>query len=96
MKTSSDGSVKFSRKSIKTGRTRKQSSKKYSAYIYKIEKELTVDVSDAVSLMRRRADVHAQVGTEAARLSKFNRRRVITQREIYAAAVHAHRGKPSR
>jgi len=46
--------------------------------------------------MRRRADVHAQVGTEAARLSKFNRRRVITQREIYAAAVHAHRGKPSR
>jgi len=53
-------------------------------------------VSDAVSLMRRRADVHAQVGTEAARLSKFNRRRVITQREIYAAAVHAHRGKPSR
>ncbi|XP_056093416.1 histone H2B.1, sperm-like [Rhinichthys klamathensis goyatoka] len=94
MKTSSDRSVKSLKKSSKTGRTRKQSSTKYSAYIYKIEKELSVDVSDAISLMGRRADVHAQVGTEAARLSKFNRRRVITQREIHAA-VHAHRGKPS-
>ncbi|XDV46566.1 hypothetical protein PO909_014441 [Leuciscus waleckii] len=95
MKTSSDKSLKSLKKSIKTGWTRKQSIRKYSAYIYKIEKELSVGVSDAISLMGRRADVHAQVGTEAARLSKFNRRRVITQREIHTA-VHAHRGKPSK
>ncbi|KAK7132825.1 hypothetical protein R3I93_019156 [Phoxinus phoxinus] len=94
MKTSSDKSLKSLKKSIKPGKTRKQSIRTYSAHIYKIEKERSVDVSDAISLMGRRPDVHALVGTEAARLSKFNRRRVITQREIHTA-VHAHRGKPS-
>ncbi|XP_048034632.1 histone H2B.4-like [Megalobrama amblycephala] len=93
MKTSPDRQLKSLKKSVKTGWTRKQSIKKYSAYIYKIEKELSIDVSDAAFLMRHLADVHAQVGTEAARLSKFNRRRVITQRELHNAAVRALRDK---
>ncbi len=53
--------------------------------IFFLFKELS-DVSDAVSLMRHLSDAHAQIGAEAARLSKFNRRRVITQRELHTAA----------
>ncbi|XP_016366245.1 histone H2B.1, sperm-like [Sinocyclocheilus rhinocerous] len=85
MKTSSDRSQKSLKTSRRTGWTRKQSTKAYSAYIYKIEKELS-DVADAVSVMRHLSDAHAQMGAEAARLSKFNRRRVITQRELHIAA----------
>ncbi|KTG33753.1 hypothetical protein cypCar_00040894 [Cyprinus carpio] len=86
MKTSSDRSMKSLKTSRRTGCTRKQSTRAYSAYIYKIEKELSEDVSDAVSLMRHLSDAHAQMSAEAARLSKFNRRRVITQRELHTAA----------
>ncbi|KAK2886143.1 hypothetical protein Q8A67_016980 [Cirrhinus molitorella] len=86
MKTSSDRRLKSLKTSRRTGWTRKQSTKAYSAYIYKIEKELSADLSDAVCLMRHLSDAHAQVGAEAARLSKFNRRRVITQRELHTAA----------
>lgn len=43
--------------------------------------------------MRLVKNAHAQVGAEAARLSKFNRKRVITQRELHTAAVSALRDK---
>ncbi|XP_026112052.1 histone H2B.1, sperm-like [Carassius auratus] len=86
MKASSERSLKSLNTSRRTGWTRKRSTEAYSAYIYKIEKEVSEDVSDAVSLMRRLSDAHAQMSAEAARLSKFNRRRVITQRELHAAA----------
>lgn len=66
--------------------------KVFNLFIFLL-KELSIDVSDAAFLMRHLADVHAQVGTEAARLSKFNRRRVITQRELHNAAVRALRDK---
>ncbi|XP_018947292.1 histone H2B.1, sperm-like [Cyprinus carpio] len=95
MKTSSDRNRKSLKKSRSTGWTRKQSTKAYSAYIYKIEKELSVDVVDDASLMRHLSGAHAQVCAEAARLSKFNRRRVITQRELHAAAVRALRDRSS-
>ncbi|KAI2649402.1 Histone H2B type 1-A [Labeo rohita] len=95
MKTSSDRRLKSPKTSRKTGWTRKRNTKAYSAYIYKIEKELSSDSSDAVSLMRHLSGAHAQVGAEAARLSKFNRRRVITQRELHTAAVRALRDKSS-
>ncbi|XP_016423874.1 histone H2B.1, sperm-like [Sinocyclocheilus rhinocerous] len=94
MKTSSDRSLKSLKKSRSTGWTRKQSTKAYSAYIYRTEKELSV-VSDAASLMRHLSGAHAQVCAEAARLSKFNRRRVITQRELHTAAVRTLRDRSS-
>ncbi|XP_052397417.1 histone H2B.1, sperm [Carassius gibelio] len=85
MKTSSDRNRKSLKKSRSTCRTHKQSTNAYSAYIYKIKKELSVLVSDA-SLIRHLSGAQAQVCAEAARLSKFNRRHVITQRELSAAA----------
>ncbi|KAF4096275.1 histone H2B.1, sperm-like [Onychostoma macrolepis] len=85
MKTSSDRRPRSLKTSRRTGWTRKRSTEAYSAYIYKIEKELS-EVSDTVALMRHLSDAHAQMGAEAARLSKFNRRGVITQRELHTAA----------
>nr|XP_055044946.1 uncharacterized protein LOC129431206 [Misgurnus anguillicaudatus] len=87
MKTSSEKTQKPQKKNRRVG-TRKRSTMAYSAYIYKIEK-FNSAVCDTVSVMRILTDAHAQVGSEAARLSKFNRKRVITQREVHTAAVRA-------
>ncbi|KAF4078521.1 hypothetical protein AMELA_G00200060 [Ameiurus melas] len=63
--------------------------KAYSNYIYKLKKAspAVIDTVAVPGWLRAglRAELCARVGTEAARLAKFNRRGTITQREVCAA-----------
>ncbi|KAK6325712.1 histone H2B [Coregonus clupeaformis] len=89
--------VLVSKTTKKPRRELKRKTKAYSTFIYKIQREgdgiPTIDrflVNE--STCPRRVLVRL-VGSEAARLSLFNRRKVITQLEVHAALARLRPGR---
>ncbi|XP_036401414.1 histone H2B type 1-A-like [Megalops cyprinoides] len=82
MKTSG---FKVTKKAVKPYRREKRKAKAYSTYIYKLQKEGN-SVSKCVAVPRGLSGETVQLlVTEAARLSKYNKRGTITRDEVHSA-----------
>nr|XP_046190265.1 uncharacterized protein LOC124018978 isoform X2 [Oncorhynchus gorbuscha]XP_046191793.1 uncharacterized protein LOC124020597 isoform X2 [Oncorhynchus gorbuscha] len=89
--------VFVSRTTKKPFREHKRKNKAYSTFIYKIRRE-----GDCIPIMDRllvnestcpRRVLVRLVGSEAARLSRLNRRKVITQLEVHTAMARLRQGR---
>ncbi|MCJ8741987.1 hypothetical protein PDJAM_G00077030 [Pangasius djambal] len=72
-------------KQKRASRKARRATKAYSNYIYRLKKASPAVTNTVVVPGWLRAELCTRVGTEAARLAKFNRRGTITQREVCTA-----------